>query len=743
MARPNLLLRIGEQVVDVGALRVVTRPDLPRLTSKAVAVLIELVRHAGSTVTRDQLFDRVWTGRFTTPDVLTQAIKELRRAFADDSKPPLYIETIPKVGYRLIARVLVLEAQDGGLFLERTAVQSINDDEGPGDEAAAVRPDATQTMPPMRTRRTWRVGALLAVAGVLAVGAIAWLAHYSARAPLSAAVAAPKWQASDVRALTSDPGAERRPRLSPDGTRVAFGVLDEKTGFDRIVVRSIEPSQLVHITIGANEHEALPAWSPDGMRIVYERLRGSGCAMYVASSLGGGEHEVGTCPDYLVNYYDWTPDGTGVLTAERALDGSRELALTRLDLATGTKQLLNYQRDAQDQDLEPRYSPDGHRIAFRRGISPYSDLYVMDASGGPVRQVTRLSARIRGFTWTRDGRGLVFASNHAGPMALYALDIESGHVQALGVSPAEAPDAARGSDALVYEIPRTHSGLARLALDAGASPARLLAPSTGNDYSPMLSPSADRVVFVSDRSGQYQLWLYDEASDKARPLTNRADTAFTSPRWRSDGNAVLAIERGADHRKLVEIDLATLRQRVISRPDENVLLGDYGIDADSYLLVAGISGRDNELMQVEHAGQPGERHTTLLKSVAEFELDPSSRSIYYTPTAQSGLFRFDLDTAVTQLVSPKITSVSANWHLVDGRIWYIGDIEVMSANLHELDPASGADRVISPLKALMRDLHFSVMPDRKAIVAVPFGAEDTDIGMLQLTRTDANAAALP
>ncbi len=438
--------------------------------------------------------------------------------------------------------------------------------------------------------------------------------------------------------------------LSPDGTRVAFGILDEKTGFDRIVVRSIEPSQLVHITVGANEHEALPAWSPDGMHILYERLRGQGCAMYVASSLGGGEHEVGTCPDYFVNYYDWTPDGTGVLTSERAQDGSHELALTRLDLASGQKQALQYERDVQDQDLEPRYSPDGRRIAFRRGIAPYSDLYVMDAAGGAVRQLTHLSARIRGYTWTRDGRAIVFASSHAGPMALYALDIDSGQLQALGVSPAESPDASPANDAIVYEISRTHSGLTQLVLDAGASPARMLAPSTGNDFSPVVSPSGDRVAFVSDRSGQYQLWLSDQTGAAALPLTRRPDAAFTSPRWRADGAGVLAIERGGDHRKLVEIDLATQRQRVVSPAGENILSGDYGIEADSYLFIAGTSGRDNQLAQLEHAGQANERRQVLLKSVADFQLDRTARAIYYTPNVQSGLFRLDLDSGATRLV---------------------------------------------------------------------------------------------
>ena len=50
LSGPNLRLRIGEHIVDTGALRIVTRPDLPRLTSKAVAVLVELVRDAGQTV---------------------------------------------------------------------------------------------------------------------------------------------------------------------------------------------------------------------------------------------------------------------------------------------------------------------------------------------------------------------------------------------------------------------------------------------------------------------------------------------------------------------------------------------------------------------------------------------------------------------------------------------------------------------------------------------------------------------
>src|SRR5215471_16121764 len=135
LLQPNLRLRVGEHVVDIGALRVVTRPEHPRLTSKAAAVPVALVRHAGDTVTREQLLDRVWADRVTTPDVLTQAIKELRRAFADDAKPSRYIETIPKVGYRLLAAVSLLDAEPVALDTHAPAA-------GNDPDLAELRPHA-------------------------------------------------------------------------------------------------------------------------------------------------------------------------------------------------------------------------------------------------------------------------------------------------------------------------------------------------------------------------------------------------------------------------------------------------------------------------------------------------------------------------------------------------------------------------------------------------------------------------
>ena len=737
LQRPNLRLRIGEHVVDLGALRVLTRPDHPRLTSKAAAVLVELVRHAGNTLTRDDLLDRVWKGRCPTPDVLTQAIKELRRAFDDDQRTPRYIETIPKVGYRLLARVLVVESHEGGVFVE---VEELP----PGDvaDAAADREQAVTTPRALAGSSRPRTGALVAVLAicVLALASVLFVRPRK-DAPAAHAVtssAAPVqggWHARDLRALTSDPGAERRPRIAPDGTRIAFGILDPDTGFDRIVVRSIEPSQNVHLTPGRNSHEALPAWSPDGTRIAFERLQQPGCTMHVASSLGGGERDIRGCSDFRANYYDWAPDGRCLVTSDRAPpDGGRAIAM--LDLDRDGLAFLDYERAVDDQDLDPRFSPDGRLIAFRRGFSPYSDLYVMAADGSGVRRVTHVAARIRGHAWTRDGRALVFASDHDGPMSLHVVDIEGGVVSSLGIL-GEFPDTSRADDHVVFEIPRMQSALSRIALsaDSPSSPATL-APSTGDDFAPAVSPDGSRVVFVSDRSRQHQLWLHDLASGEVRPLTDPTSTAVTAPSWTLDGRAVVAVERNQDGRRLIELDVSTLRRRVLTAPSDNVLMGMAAVDADSYLVVSGSSGRDNRLELVRSPGLPQESRRLLAEGVARVQVDAASRSVYFTTSAERGLFRVKLEGGAAEPVSRQITALTSGWQLVDGGIWYIADIEVDSASLHALDPASGEDRVISRFDAILRDLAFSVMPDRGSIIAVPFLSEDTDVGLFRLERAD-------
>src|SRR5262249_31353634 len=160
---------------------------------------------------------------------------------------------------------------------------------------------------------------------------------------------------------------------------------------DRIVVRMLGQSQSAKITAKSTAFEEVPAWSPDGAQIAFERLVGDSCTVYVVPSLGGPESEVGPCrSSHLVHYFDWTPDGKALTASHDPGSSPTGMTLERWGLATGERQPLKYDRGSDDQDLEAHYSPDGRWLAFRRGLAPFSDLCIMPADGGAVRRLTNL-----------------------------------------------------------------------------------------------------------------------------------------------------------------------------------------------------------------------------------------------------------------------------------------------------------------------------------------------------------------
>ena len=724
-APANLRLRVGEHVVDLGALRVVTNPGAPRLSSKAAAVLVELARHAGDTVTRDALLDHVWKDRVTTPDVLTQAIKELRRAFVDDAKPPRYIETVPKVGYRLLVPVAEIDP-DVLPTRAQAALPPAND-----DPAIASRVVPRPVVVRFRRRNWIAMTAALLVLGVVALFARAWLASAHRVA----------WTARDVRALTSEPGAERRPRISPDGTRIAYSKLDPDSGFERLVVRGVDPSQPAHPTRRAIAHEEGPVWSPDGTRIAFERLDNKeNCTLYVVPSMGGADDEVGPCGDYRINYYDWTPDGKSLIVSDQLATAGGGLPIALLDLATGERRALHYQRAASDLDLDAHYSPDGRWIAFRRGLSPHSDLFLMAAEGGAVRQLTHLDARIAGHTWTPDGNTLVFAGNQDGAFALYTLDLRSAHVQTLSVRPAAFPNMARNGGKVLYEIQRTRTLLASAALapddHAIVTPnaLHLLALSTGSDTAPTYSPDGKQVAFVSDRNGAQELWRFglDESSEP-QLLTDYRDAVISNPVWSRDGTHLLATVREQGRTRLTEIDIASRRSRTVAVSQVALLYGDYGPQPGSYLLLRRAQDAHSELVVLEHADSAQESIVPIADGVEHAELDRANATVFYTKSNEPGLFRRALDGGAEQLVTRKITAnILDGWRIIDGHVWYVSGFMQKPFDLREFDPQSGTERARLHVDAWLRDVNFDVSPNREQVLLAPMGPEDIDVGAFTL-----------
>ncbi|GMV29491.1 MAG: hypothetical protein AMXMBFR59_16160 [Rhodanobacteraceae bacterium] len=704
--RLRSILCLAGRRVDVGALRVLGDGEAQRLTPKALGVLLELAREPGVTRTRDELLARVWAGRAGDGDVLTQVVKELRRVFGDDLSSPRFIETVPRLGYRLLVPVEWEAPAPHAMALSALAVDSPAVDGVIRGEAVTV------------SLRLWTWLALaVALAGIAVALALMWAEDRPA------AVLA----GSTPLMLTADPGAESTPRLSPDGSRLAYVAVDADSGRRRIHMRGVNASTTLFPSEGRGE-ESWPVWSGDGAQLAFVRRDDQRCTMVTVDALGGIERLRGQCARGMFESFDWSPDRHAFAIARFDGPGTARLALVAVE--GGEPLPFDYAHDPAEHDLAPRYSPDGTSIAFRRGLSPYADLHLVAANGGPVRRLTHVSASIRGFDWSADGGSIVFASNHGGTDALYVVEIADGHIRALGISPAQMPDIARHGDALAYEVPRTRAVMQGVVLDDGARMSGELAPSTGSDSHAALSPDGGRVVFVSDRGGTPQLWLHDAGSRQSLPLTRGEDALFLYPQWSADGRRVVVTRRRGGHGELIEIDLDSQAQRIVTDAATDVRFGTYAPGAGYLLIDRG--GPAPRLLRLTHALGPAQ---PLRNNVAAVEADLRGGRIYYSRADVPGvreLSEHESDERVLGVVSNRFA-----WRVRDGALWYFGadadDADEIQLRRRSL--ADGADTIVWRTREAFDHRSFDVSADARRLVLLRITRNDTDIGLLRFLRT--------
>lgn len=95
----------GEFVVDVADRQLWRGSDRLDLNARYFDALVLLLREEGRLVEKDELFDRVWNDVVVSESALTQCIKEIRRLLGDNAQNPLYIQTVPRHGYRFVGEV--------------------------------------------------------------------------------------------------------------------------------------------------------------------------------------------------------------------------------------------------------------------------------------------------------------------------------------------------------------------------------------------------------------------------------------------------------------------------------------------------------------------------------------------------------------------------------------------------------------------------------------------------------------
>jgi TolB-like protein/DNA-binding winged helix-turn-helix (wHTH) protein len=170
----NTPFRVGTWSVDPASNQISRDGELIRLDTRAMRLLQCLARRAGGVVSIDELLDQVWAGVIVTPDSVYQAVASLRRSLGDDPKQPIYIATVPRLGYRMVAAVDESWPDNGGVLAVSALPVSAQVVDG-APTVADIKESAASIHPVVRKRRRilWVAGGVSALVLVLALYLVA------------------------------------------------------------------------------------------------------------------------------------------------------------------------------------------------------------------------------------------------------------------------------------------------------------------------------------------------------------------------------------------------------------------------------------------------------------------------------------------------------------------------------------------------------------------------------------------
>ena len=358
--------------------------------------------------------------------------------------------------------------------------------------------------------------------------------------------------------LTSQPGVEWFPSLSPDGKWVVYS--GGSNGSRQIYLQSISGQTPLDLSRDTTVDDDQPAFSPDGEQIAFCSSRDGG-GIFVMGRTGEAIRRV----THMGFHPSWSPDGTQLAFTRENVElypqnAVGESGLWVVKVSTGEMRRL-YEGDA----VLASWSPHNHRIAYthRLGNPTQSAIWTIPVSGGTPKPVTKESATNWNPVWSPDGRYLYFSSDRRGSMNLWRVPTDEASGEPRGepeaiTAPAPYlahPSLSADGKHIAFTSALVTANIQRLTLDSsGAVVGEPAWVTTGSLRwsNPSPSPDGNWVAIYSLVQPEGHLYLVHPDGTAMRQLTS-GSTIDRMPRWSPDGNWVACFSNRSGRLELWKI----------------------------------------------------------------------------------------------------------------------------------------------------------------------------------------------
>lgn len=680
----SVRVRFGPFTVDLHTHEVRKNGARIRLVGQPFDILAVLLSRPGELVTREELRSRLWSGdTFVDFDHgLNAAVNKLREALCDSADAPRFVETLPRRGYRFIAPVEVLDSSDpeaptetaptlcpsgppaitsaNGTALQVAAVAARASDPSdfrPGENRAGFV--AVQQTSRFRPSKIW-LSPFIAV-GLLLLAFIGITLRVRGGAPreASADLSSPIPHLRPFTGAGEDAG---HPAFSPDGRWLAFVRQSSRKEDSGIFVKPINGNEQLQLT--RNRDDVRPAWSPDGRTIAFARWKNNGVSLFTIPSVGGIEQKLDT--QSVVpkrDELDWSPDCKII-----AFTGGDAVYLLSLS-GSPVRRLTNPPPSAEDR--APAFSADGKRIMFvrSRGGGFPEEIRTISVASGEEDLIASITGVVLGAPrWSGDKKSVIFSSNFGGQPGLWRVSLEKRD------SPVQINDSAADPaifpqrNLLAYDRASRGLNVFQLNLAAGEktmSAASILIPQTGQTDqgpAPQISPDGQKLAFMSDRSGNMEIWASDADGKNPRQLTAIGNAG--TPRWSPDSKAVVFDAPHKNSSGIYTVSLEGGEARLVTADDYENRCPSWSGDG-KWIYFASTRAGKFQVWKIPAQGGTAIQ-LTQLGGHAALEA-PDGRHVFYAKTAQAypEIWQADVNGGGEKLLSRDVRPVMwAAWAVV-------------------------------------------------------------------------------
>jgi len=394
---------------------------------------------------------------------------------------------------------------------------------------------------PVRIRRVRRVPwhfIMAAVGAVICIAAFTMVWQYR-----QAKRAVPVHLNLAFSKLTSQPGIEWFPSLSPDGKWMVYS--GSGSGSRQIYLQSVSGQTPLDLSRDTTVDDDQPAFSPDGELIAFRSSRDHG-GIFVMGRTGEAIKRV----THMGFHPSWSPDGTQLAFTTENVELYPQNAIGQSGLWIANVNTGEIRRLYEGDAVLASWSPHHQRIAYthRLGNPTQSAIWTIPVSGGTPEPVINERATNWNPVWSPDGRYLYFSSDRRGSMNLWRVPIDEASGETRGepeavTTPAPYlahPSLSADGKHVAFTSALVTANIQRLTLDSsGAVKGEPAWVTTGSLRwsNPAPSPDGNWIAIYSLVQPEGHLYLVHPDGTAMRQLTS--DSAIDRmPRWSPDGNWV-------------------------------------------------------------------------------------------------------------------------------------------------------------------------------------------------------------